>query len=241
MVQLTTIIVPVLDSFFTRSPPAPSIIIACFLAASGAVLVSIDSSIADAFITIRTTIEHCVGLAPITAVGAGASFAFGKSEMMVILSACFYSMHIIRLGAFANRISSAAALARIKSLTQLLTAIAAITFTVLFNVAERRTLLDYIISVTSAPSLNRDVLLLLSSAVWNGAICTAFTMWAQTFAQRVVSSTRANLVYSTQPVWACIMSVVFLGERLHSAAMVGSVLLLVAVIISGRSSAPFRQ
>ncbi|MNT50105.1 EamA-like transporter family protein [compost metagenome] len=72
--------------------------------------------------------------------------------------------------------------------------------------------------------------LLLLSAVGLGAM-SAVIQVAMNSAQKSVSPTRATLIYAGEPVWAGVVGRVA-GERLPAIALLGGVLIVLAVIIS---------
>lgn len=56
--------------------------------------------------------------------------------------------------------------------------------------------------------------------------CSVFAFLTQTWAVRSTSASRAGLLLGTEPVWAVLVAVVFGGETLGPAAVVGSVLVV---------------
>merc|ERR1712130_865888 len=74
--------------------------------------------------------------------------------------------------------------------------------------------------------------LLLWTCAWNGCITTAYTMWAQTFGQQAMSPTKANLIYSSQPVWSVIFALFILHETVDLHNSIGCFALLASVYVS---------
>ena len=72
--------------------------------------------------------------------------------------------------------------------------------------------------------------LLLFSAVGLG-LTSAVIQVAMNWAQQSVSPTRATLIYAGEPVWAGVVGRIA-GERFPPIAMLGAVLIVVAVIVS---------
>ncbi len=62
-------------------------------------------------------------------------------------------------------------------------------------------------------------------------LMTAVIQFVMNWAQRIVSPTRATLIYAGEPVWAGIIGRIA-GERLPPAALLGGVLIVAAVIVS---------
>ena len=72
--------------------------------------------------------------------------------------------------------------------------------------------------------------LLVFSAVGLG-LTSAVIQVAMNWAQQSVSPTRATLIYAGEPVWAGVVGRIA-GERFPPIAMLGAVLIVVAVIVS---------
>ena len=64
------------------------------------------------------------------------------------------------------------------------------------------------------------------------AITTAATMYFQSYGQRKVRPTEANLIYTTQPAWAILFAYWFLDERLDVATVPAVGLLLCSIGLS---------
>jgi len=71
---------------------------------------------------------------------------------------------------------------------------------------------------------------LLLSALGLGAM-SAVIQVAMNWAQKSVSPTRATLIYAGEPVWAGIVGRIA-GERLPGVALIGALLIVVAVVVS---------
>ena len=56
----------------------------------------------------------------------------------------------------------------------------------------------------------------------------AYTIWAQSFGQRGVAPSRANLIYTSQPVFSALFAFGLLGERPTAATVAGGGLILAA-------------
>ena len=87
------------------------------------------------------------------------------------------------------------------------------------------------------------------AAGWNGSLifalvitvlgATIFSFWVQTHYQRFTTPVRASLIFIMEPVFAAIFSVLFYGEVLQAAVVVGAGLLLCAMLLtvgSGKKS-----
>lgn len=85
-------------------------------------------------------------------------------------------------------------------------------------------------AATSSPST--AAIIVLGVVLWNGLVPSAFTVWAQSFGQRVVRPTTANLIYTLQPLWATAFATVFLHESITLMTYLGGSLIVVASLIA---------
>ena len=85
-------------------------------------------------------------------------------------------------------------------------------------------------------SWNNDLLVVLFVLLWNGVLTTAYTTWAQYYAQKEIPATQSNLILSMQPLWAAIFSFIILGDRLSENAIFGFIILCASVVISSFDS-----
>lgn len=229
LVQLTTILVPFLETVLVNKKAiSTKLWTSCVIAMLGVVTVSTDggsigsvissfsfSSIDKSFIALLENIK------------------FNTGDLLVSLSAVFYSMHVIRLGSFASRVSPLK-LAQVKSLTELVLSAVAISLVCLLGGNEMNSLSQFskYAQVIRNSFLESGQIYVLLAVLWNGAFATALTTWAQTVGQRSVSPTTANLLYSSQPIWAALFSFSFLNESISNSTFIGSFLLFIAVTYS---------
>ena len=250
LVQLTTVIVPILESILGRKALGTNLWISSVMALLGVVCVSIDNPteifemLSEWVNNVVTMITHVSGsggsvdtsivdqvtsfMIDTTTSGQSSAF-FGRGELLICLSAVFYSMHVILLGQYASQVDSIQ-LARTKAVTELTLSVFVMGFALLGNSGNNE-IMNYTEALFNNSASIATPLLLLT-CFWNGAVTTAYTMWAQTFGQQAMSPTRANLVYSSQPVWSAIFSVLLLHETLDSQDALGCLVLLAAVLIS---------
>ena len=239
LVQTTTILVPLLDTLLvTRGPISPKLWVSSVAALVGVVTVSAGSSgmgssgsgsgggggggdvCGDAW-----------GGCWADAVGGWlAAPHVNTGDLLILLSAVFYSMHVIRLGRFAAQ-SEPVRLAQIKSLTELGASAAAIAAVVVASPAGADAVHRYFTSTLATPAASGQLYVALA-VVWNGFFSTALTTWAQSVGQRTVPPTAANLLYSSQPIWAALFASTFLGETLGVQTVAGSCILLGAILYS---------
>jgi drug/metabolite transporter (DMT)-like permease len=144
--------------------------------------------------------------------------ALGSGEVLTLLGAVFYALHVVGLGVW-SRSESAVGM----TIVQLLTISAVCTVGALPG------------GIT-LPSTGRDWSVLVYMAVVAGALA----LLVQTWAQAQVSATRAAVTMTMEPVWAATFAVLFGGEALGLRALVGGALVLTAmyVVELGQARAP---
>ena len=77
------------------------------------------------------------------------------------------------------------------------------------------------------------VWVLILCTVWNGAGSIGYSMWAQVFSQKHISSTAASFVYASTPLWAIFWSLVILNSddtHMSGTNWMGALLLMTGVI-----------
>jgi len=102
--------------------------------------------------------------------------------------------------------------------------------TALTKVTSSPSLLAFLMIVPTQERIPDFSWLLLTSAVGLGAM-SAVIQVAMNWAQKSVSPTRATLIYAGEPVWAGIVGRLA-GERLPGVALLGGLLIVIAVVVS---------
>lgn len=143
----------------------------------------------------------------------GVSDGFGKGELATLLAALVMAWEIVLIGFFAGKISVRRVCIVQVSVTSLLS------FVAMPVLGE------------SVPSFSW---LLLFSALALGSI-SALVQFVMNWAQKTVSPTRATVIYSGEPVWAGVFGRMA-GERLPPIALLGGLLVVVGVLVSGLRS-----
>lgn len=230
LVQCTTIIVPLLESLLYRKKISKRLWSACSTALFGVLLLTLDRPGA------------------LLSLFSGAGWEGGSLEGMesgdifIICATFFYSMHVVRLSRFAAQ-TKPLKLARYKSGTELAAATIVVSTVLLLASlspdggngggygALGAEIEEYFTQLRNLPSLSSQSPVLFG-IMWNGALATALTTYLQTLGQRGVTATTANIVYSSQPIWASLLSIVFLHERLSSGNLLGAAVLAFAVLLA---------
>lgn len=139
----------------------------------------------------------------------GGSLHFSEGEMVTLVSAVAIAGEIILISRYAGTVD-----VRRVTVVQLATASA----------------LAFLMMLPTQEQLPNFSWLLLLSAIGLGAM-SAVIQVAMNWAQRSVSPTRATLIYAGEPVWAGVVGRLA-GERLPGVALIGGLLIVVAVIVS---------
>jgi len=139
----------------------------------------------------------------------GGSLHFSEGELVTLVSAVAIAGEIILISRYAGQVD-----VRRVTVVQLATA----------------SLLAFLMIVPTQERLPDFSWLLLASAVGLGAM-SAVIQVAMNWAQKSVSPTRATLIYAGEPVWAGIVGRLA-GERLPGVALLGGLLIVIAVVVS---------
>ena len=217
LVQLTTVIVPLLDALLvTKQLPRPRVLGACLLAFSGVLLLTAGGG------------GEGEGAAAVAALAGGLG---GPSlgDGLVGAAALIYSMHVVRLSYHAPRLNPLR-LARAKEVSRLGYASATLAVGVALSSQQADALGAFVASFVDAPDAAR---LALGIVLWNGVVTTAFPTWAQSFGQARVSAGTAQVLYSLQPLWSSLFGFLLLGETFGAAGGAGAALILAAVLLAG--------
>jgi len=139
----------------------------------------------------------------------GGSLHFSEGEMVTLVSAIAIAGEIILISRYAGQVD-----VRRVTVVQLATA----------------SLLSFLMIVPTQERLPDFSWLLVLSALGLGAM-SAVIQLAMNWAQKSVSPTRATLIYAGEPVWAGIVGRIA-GERLPGVALIGGLLIVIAVVVS---------
>jgi len=139
----------------------------------------------------------------------GGSLHFSEGELVTLVSAVAIAGEIILISRYAGQVD-----VRRVTVVQLATA----------------SLLAFLMVVPTQERIPDFSWLLLTSAVGLGAM-SAVIQVAMNWAQKSVSPTRATLIYAGEPVWAGIVGRIA-GERLPGVALLGGLLIVIAVVVS---------
>ena len=140
----------------------------------------------------------------------GVSGGFGKGEIATIIGALVMGFEIVFISLFAGKIS----VRRVCIVQVLVTSLCA-----------------FVAMPIAGEPIPSFSWLLVLSALALGAI-SALVQFVMNWAQKTVSPTRATIIYSGEPVWAGVFGRIA-GERLPAIALVGGLLVVIGVLVSG--------
>lgn len=235
LVQLTTVIVPLLSAFASGNLSAIPLQTwaACFIAFSGVVIMGADGNSAAG---------DQSGSLPLDSL----EFNVSRGDALILLAAIAYSMHVVRLGEYAPR-TTAIKLAASKATTEAFLSIALVAALFVIGSSAQSSLPEFVNKIghevveyynaISSAVMNGSVLSSESSSLgvsaaailWTGWITCAYTIFAQSFGQGRVNPTDSNLIYTTQPLFSSLFAYVLLGELLGVYGYIGASLIGVAL------------
>ena len=105
----------------------------------------------------------------------------------------------------------------------------------LLLVAGGREAIDFITEVATSPA---DLPLLVAVTLWSGIIVNAVAPFLQVGGQQAIGPTRAQVLYASQPLWASLLALIFLGETVGGTGVAGGGLFLTAVFIAATAPEP---
>ena len=284
LVQLTTVMVPIFFAISMGNLSAVPIQtwIACIIAFAGVIIIgaddggSVSSSISDAA-SDATIIDGTTAASDATIIdGTTAaidqqhigstifdsidlsqlsnSLQISQGDFLIVLAAIAYTMHVVRLGAYAPR-TTPLKLAASKATTEaILSVILVIGLAFIgstnfpspqFVSETGHSVTEYFQTITSAftenglaPSNAKESSFGVSIAaiLWTGWVTCAYTIYAQSFGQSRVNPTDSNLIYTAQPLFSSAFAYVLLGETLGFYGCVGALMIGTALWLASSSS-----
>ena len=208
LVQLTTVLVPLLQAATSGVPVSPSSWLACLVALTGVLVLGLDQQPTDNTTSLTESI-YAVSLQ--------------SGDGLILAAAFLYSLHVVRLGTYARQ-TMPLQLAAAKATTEtVLSVVAVITLGLGGGDAAIGQFLHEVSMASIPPAA-------IGAILWTGLVTCAYTIFAQSYGQARVSPTEANLIYSTQPLYTALFGYILLGETLGPTGVVGAALIASAVL-----------
>lgn len=146
---------------------------------------------------------------------SGAGFAllqgFHLGELLTLACAISFAAHLLTL-------SHAAAFTRARTLGTI-------------QIAVATALMLITLPLGGAPRARLSIAL-ITALIITGLFATAAAFTIQSWAQQFLSPTHTALIFTLEPVFAWLTSLLFLGERLHPRALIGAGLILGGILIT---------
>lgn len=153
-----------------------------------------------------------VGLAVLSLNG----WSIGSGELLTLLCAIFFAFHIVGLGEWSSKHN-------------------------VYGLAVLQ--ISFVALICLVAALPGGLTLPPDSGVWaavviTALIATAFAFVVQTWAQSLVSATRAAVIMTMEPVFAGLFAVVLAGNNLTARIFIGGALVLAAMLLTELKSKP---
>jgi drug/metabolite transporter (DMT)-like permease len=209
LIQLTTLMVPLAQGMLGVAIPA-RIWTAIGLALTGVALFTMDSGSMDA--------------------ASSSSSSSLVGDAACVGAAVLYATYDLRLFHWGQRVDPLT-LITTKIVTQTMLSLAVLAA---FGAEPS---LAYIQSLWANHD-NGPVPLVLLVALWSGLAVNAVAPYLQVGGQQAVGPARAQILYASQPLWACVLSVACLGETVGTLGLVGAVAFLSAMMLAATAPVP---
>ena len=142
------------------------------------------------------------------------NFNFGDG--MTLLCAVFFALYVVYLDVLSNQYNFWLLLI----IQIIVTSSIAFVFSFIFDFANFEA-----IKINLTPQLGMGIL-------YTAIFATLFTTALQTKYQKLVTPTKAGIVYSFEPIFASIIAYLAIGERITSFGLIGATLIFIGLIIS---------
>lgn len=233
LVQLTTVMVPFVEALFAGNLATVPIKtwLACVFAFIGLFVMGLDGRVVSD---------------PVSAFIAALS-SFTRGDILIIGAAMLYTLHVVRLGAYARE-TTPMKLAASKATAETIFSVVLVGGLAAFSsvAGEQSGLLGFASSTgkeilnffasfkegLANGSISQSVLLPAVGAVlWTGWVTCAYTIYAQSFGQSRVSPTNANLIYTFQPIFTALFGWLLLGETMGPSGFLGGAIIASSVYL----------
>jgi len=176
-------LVPVFAFFVLRQRPALGAIVGVVLSLLGLTLLSINKEF---------------------------NLALGFGEMLILVGAFAFAMHIVCIGKFAPRADA-------------------------INLAIVQLALTSLLSFLIMPIVREPFIVpplpFWGAVLFMGVVDIAFTFLTMNWVQQFISSTRATLIYALQPVWADLFGFLLASDKLSQLAWIGCGFILSGMLV----------
>lgn len=215
LIQLTTLFVPVAQGIM-GVPIPPRIWAAISLALGGVFLFTSAPAISSEEVSLLST------------------QAF-QGDIACIGAAVLYATYDLRLFKW-GKVIEPLQLITTKVITQATLSIMAL---LLFASTESMDFISSLLADSNTNILNNsDIMFISFVMLWSGIAVNAIAPYLQVGGQQAVGPARAQILYASQPLWAAILSFLFLHETVTPQGMIGGTAFLIAVMLAATAPAP---
>ena len=166
-----------------------------------------------------------LGLAVFTADPAS-SESTAVGDAACIAAAVCYACYDLRLFVWGRRVTP------LRLITTKVAAQAALSIACLALLGTTSTA-DFAAQVTSS-----ELATIVPLVLWSGVVVNGVAPFLQVGGQQAIGPARAQVIYASGPLWAALMSLVFLGETVGPQGVLGGVAFLSAVLLAATAPAP---
>ncbi|SDK13127.1 DMT family transporter [Natronincola ferrireducens] len=180
LVSLTVIFVPILSAVFLKKIPEKRICLGACLAVLGIALLTLNSQ-----------------------------FIINTGDLLCILGALFFAIHIIVTGKLTKDVDS------------IMLGVLQLGFTGGWGF-----ILAFVLETPTLPNTSEAWLAVLALSI----LCSAIGFTLQTVAQKYTTPTHIGLIFSLEPVFTAVFAFIFIGEMLSIRGYIGAVIVLLGVV-----------
>lgn len=268
LVQLTTIMVPLVSatSEGTLSAVPLQTWIACIIAFAGVIIMGADDGGSasgnavggDESTALSSTTTVLDSRPEVPFHGAldlphlWSTLQLSRGDALIVGAALAYTLHVVRLGAYAPK-TDPLKLAAAKASTEAALSVALVLGLTCIGAAHPptpefvartgaevlgygRALVSALVALADGGGLDGgggSLGVSVAAILWTGWVTCAYTIYAQSFGQGRVNPTDSNLIYTIQPLFSSLFAYILLGETLGfygyvGAALIGAALWLVS-------------
>lgn len=157
---------------------------------------------------------------------ASSSYSMNQGDMLVLLCAVAFALHVAYTGIFAPKFPALL----LASLQMAVVGVLSLICSFFFEDA-------LLISDTFQLLWTPEVMIALLVSI---GPTSAFAFWIQTESQKYTSSTRVAIIFAMEPVFAAVTGVMFGGENLTLAAIIGCACILAGMILTELKSSSYK-
>jgi len=233
LVQLTTVMVPVTEALLAGNLLAilPRTWISCLLAFCGICVMNLDGMDQESIASMLDIFK-----------------SFSKGDVLILSAAVLYTLHVVRLGRYAKETTPmklAASKATVETILSTSLVVGLMSFAgsgvtagggfLAFVQESGMEISNFFSSISKSVATGAvpqsAILSALGATLWTGLVTCAYTIFAQSYGQKRVGPSEANLIYSVQPICTALFAFLLLGETMGPAGVVGGIFIGAAVYL----------